>query len=97
MVERHHDNAEAVLFFALPWYSYWAALQYWNEFKVSIGFVSLSRTPERNENLKIKLIGSTDRFAVNQRWSEFFVTMFPAHQGQHEGRPVETAEGGCHE
>ena len=55
MVERHHDNAEAVLFFALPWYSYWAALQYWNEFKVSIGFVSLSRTPERNENLKIKL------------------------------------------
>ena len=50
MVERHHDNAEAVLSFA-----YWAALQYWNEFKVSIGFVSISRTPERNENLKIKL------------------------------------------
>jgi hypothetical protein len=92
MVERHHDNAEAVLSFA-----YWAALQYWNEFKVSIGFVSVPRTPEQIENLKIKLIGSTDRFAVNQRWSEFFVTMFPAHQGQHEGRPVETAEGGCHE
>lgn len=91
MVERHHDNAEAVLSFALPWYSDWAALQYWNEFKVSIGFVSVSRTPERIEN------SSTDRFAVNQRWSEFFVTMFPAHQGQHEGRPVETAEGGCHE
>jgi hypothetical protein len=37
MVERHHDNAEAVLSFALPWCSYWAALQYWNEFKASIG------------------------------------------------------------
>ena len=97
MVERHHDNAEAVLSFALPWYSYLAALQYWNEFKVSIGFVSVPRTPEQIENLNIKLIGSTDRFAVNQRWSEFFVTMFPAHQGQHEGRPVETTEGGCHE
>jgi pyruvate-formate lyase len=25
-------------------------------------------------------------------WTEFFVTMFPAHQVQHERRPVETAE-----
>ena len=25
-------------------------------------------------------------------WTEFFVTMFPAHQAQHERRPVETAE-----
>jgi hypothetical protein len=25
------------------------------------------------------------------------LTMFPAHQAQHERRPVETAEGGCHE
>ena len=25
-------------------------------------------------------------------WTEFFVSMFPAHPAQHERRPVETAE-----
>jgi hypothetical protein len=43
MVKRHHDNAELC-----PGYE--ATLQYRNEFKVSVGFVSVSRIPERIEN-----------------------------------------------
>jgi hypothetical protein len=37
------------------------------------------------------------RATFSQRWTEFFVTMFPTHQGQHVRRPVQTAEGGCRE
>jgi pyruvate-formate lyase len=40
------------------------------------------RDPEKHDLLRPRM-GS---------WTEFFVTMFPAHQAQHERRPVETAE-----
>jgi hypothetical protein len=97
MVERQNEQCRGVVVFCLALGLIEAALQYWNEFKVSVGFVSVSRTPERIKNHKIRLTGSTSRIAVNQRWREFFVTMFPVQQGRHEGRPVETAEGGCRE
>jgi pyruvate-formate lyase len=38
--------------------------------------------PEKYDLLRARMGG----------WTEFFVTMFPAHQAQHERRPVETAE-----
>lgn len=49
-----------------------------------------ARDPEKYDLLRARMGG----------WTEFFVTMFPAHQAQHERRPVETpslAEGVSHE
>jgi pyruvate-formate lyase len=36
--------------------------------------------PEKYDLLRVRMGG----------WSEFFVTMFPAHQAQHQRRPFET-------
>ncbi len=49
-----------------------------------------ARDPEKYDLLRARMGG----------WTEFFVTMFPAHQAQHERRPVEMpslAEGVSHE
>jgi hypothetical protein len=35
--------------------------------------------PEKYDLLRVRMSG----------WTEFFVTMFPAHQAQHQRRPVE--------
>ena len=47
MVERQNEQCRGVVVFCLALGLIEAALQYWNEFKVSVGFVSVSRTPER--------------------------------------------------
>ncbi len=39
------------------------------------------RDPEKYDLLRARMGG----------WTEFFVTMFPAHQSQHERRPFEAA------
>jgi pyruvate-formate lyase len=39
------------------------------------------RDPEKYDLLRARMGG----------WTEFFVTMFPAHQAQHQRRPYETA------
>ena len=46
MVERQNEQCRGVVVFCLALGLIEAALQYWNEFKVSVGFVSVSRTPE---------------------------------------------------
>ena len=41
-----------------------------------------TKDPEKYDLLRARMGG----------WTEFFVTMFPAHQAQHQRRPVESAE-----
>jgi hypothetical protein len=45
-------------------------------------YENAKRDPEKYDLLRARMGG----------WTEFFVTMFPAHQAQHERRPFETAE-----
>jgi hypothetical protein len=45
MVERQNEQCRGVVVFCLAPGLIEAALQYWNEFKMSIGFVSVSRPP----------------------------------------------------
>jgi pyruvate-formate lyase len=40
------------------------------------------RDPEKYDLLRVRM----------RCWSEFFVTMFPAHQAQHQRRPIEMPE-----
>jgi pyruvate-formate lyase len=45
-------------------------------------FAQAALDPEKYDLLRVRMGG----------WSEFFVTMFPAHQAQHQWRPISSAD-----